>query len=100
MAVTCYGMGKYGTIAGGSCAQTDVPDRDVGVKRPEFPEGDNGAYAVVTPDVQAIGAWHNNKDKGADALNLFFSMLADREIESGKNLRLKWGWWLLFPINC
>ena len=32
--------------------QADIPDRDVRVKSPEFPEGDNGAYAVMPPGVQ------------------------------------------------
>ena len=32
--------------------QADIPDRDVRVKSPEFPEGDNGADAVVAPGVQ------------------------------------------------
>ena len=32
--------------------QADIPDRDVRVKCPEFTEGNNGAYAVVTPGVQ------------------------------------------------
>ena len=32
--------------------QAEVPDRDIRVKRLEFPEGDNGAYAVVASGVQ------------------------------------------------
>ena len=32
--------------------QADIPDRDVRVKSPEFPEGDNGTYAVIAPGVQ------------------------------------------------
>ena len=32
--------------------QAEIPDRDIRVKGPEFPEGDNGAYAVMPPGVQ------------------------------------------------
>lgn len=32
--------------------QTDIPDRDVRVERPEFPKGDDGADAVVAPGIQ------------------------------------------------
>ena len=32
--------------------QADIPDRDVRVKCPEFPEGNNGADAVIAPGVQ------------------------------------------------